>query len=864
MFFQVRLEMMKLGWISRLPKECSTRVICGGVGVALLLAMGGRAVAQADQAPAGTVQQGYVIHNTADLGGHIVTTAGSGAMYDTLVNVHSGPRVLGQTFTMHAVPGTKHGLFDDLTAFSGGFGGDPNNFAKMDISKGKLYEFTGNFRRDRQYFDYNLLDSPNLPVANIPYGYVNGVATAQTFQYQHLQDSGMMFNTVRRMMDTDLTILPLSKVTFRAAYSHSIFQGPSTMTNRSIGKYDALLRMYQRNSTDDFTAAVDWKPVQHTKLSFEELVDHYKADSYFTLDPSDFIAQEADGTPVALGNYDALPSATAPVPYGSSASGVCATGSMGSGYTSATTYNIFSAPLTPGGLPVINPACDAITSYLRTQPTRSIYPTEMFRFQSTSIKNIALNGDVRYSVGNTNMANYYENWQGFDVSTSSPAGGFRSATVTGNSHAQRRVVAIDYGMTWDATKAISLSDQVEFSNVHQPGTATASTGATLETPATTGNETINYSGPLTAGAAYSITGNPSNSTLLGYFSQRWLTNNATATWDASTQATLSLTYRYRTHRIVRNNPLGSNEWDINENAGILNATVRPTKNWDLNGSAEIAYNDSAFTPMTPRQVQHYRVHTLYRAKPWATISGAYNDLERHNNTYNTGTTNLDGPLQHQDHSRYASLGVSMAPNEHYAFDFNYSYSDVYITTNACYSNGTVVSATAPTTVVFVGAASNNSAGTANICPSLNTEWGPVKDFMDAPTQYASASLSLTPNKQIHADLGYRISAVSGNQFFNDAQEVKGSLQSAYQSPYLNLAWTVHPGWVWRAEYNYYGYGEGGTSGAQFCSTYTASSAPVVPCSNFPGLTAVTMSPAGFTAPRNFHANNVTIGMHYEF
>jgi len=31
--------------------------------------------------------------------------------------------------------------------------------------------------------------------------------------------------------------------------------------------------------------------------------------------------------------------------------------------------------------------------------------------------------------------------------------------------------------------------------------------------------------------------------------------------------------------------------------------------------------------------------------------------------------------------------------------------------------------------------------------------------MDAPTQYASMALSLTPNKAIHADLGYRISAV---------------------------------------------------------------------------------------------------------
>jgi hypothetical protein len=253
------------------------------IGIAVLLLTAGIAAAQTNPSvnlpsSAEGEQSGYATHHTADLGGHLVGVTCSGAVYDTLVNIHSGPRVLGQTFTMHALEGTKHPLMDDLTMFSSGFGGDPNNFAKMDMSKGKVYEFSGLFRRDRQYFDYNLLDSPNVVQQNIPCGMVNGVATAQTLPYQHLQDSGMMFNTVRRMTDTNLTILPLSKVTFRVAYSHNIFQGPSTMTNRSIGKYDSLLMNYQRNGTDDFTAAIDWKPFQHTKLTFEEIVDHYKAD----------------------------------------------------------------------------------------------------------------------------------------------------------------------------------------------------------------------------------------------------------------------------------------------------------------------------------------------------------------------------------------------------------------------------------------------------------------------------------------------------------------------------------------------------------------------------------------------------------
>jgi hypothetical protein len=86
--------------------------------------------------------------------------------------------------------------------------------------------------------------------------------------------------------------------------------------------------------------------------------------------------------------------------------------------------------------------------------------------------------------------------------------------------------------------------------------------------------------------------------------------------------------------------------------------------------------------------------------------------------------------------------------------------------------------------------------------------------MDAPTQYVSAALSMTPNKKIHSDIGYRISDVNGSRFFNDARDVNGSLVSKYQSPFVNLAWTVHPGWIWKAEYNYFGYGEGGPSGSR--------------------------------------------------
>jgi hypothetical protein len=835
---------------SRLPDEPPYRNRYHGVtksiALATLLFAAGAAAAQdtPKAPPAGAVvQDGYVVHQTADLGGHLRELAGSGAMYDTLVNIQSGPRVLGETFTLHALPGTTHPLFDSLTAYSNGFGGDPINVAKIDFSKGKLYEFSGMFRRDRQYFDYDLLGNASIPSQTIPYGMVGGVATAAGIHVTPLQDSPLLFNTVRRMTDTHLTIFPLAKVTFRAGYSQNIFQGPSFLPNRSIGKYDSLLEEFQRNSNDDFEGAIDWKPLAQTRITFEEQVDHYKGDSYFTIVPNQFIAQEADGTPVSLGNFDATAN-----PYTIAA---CNTNSMGAGYTSATNYTIFTAPTTAGGKPIINPACSVITNYTRTQPTRALIPTEMLRFQSSSLHNLEMNGDLRYTIANSNLVNYYENFQGLD-------GVIRNATFTGGGTVQRRVVSFDYGIVWQVAKKFTLSDQVDFSNTHQPGSTLISAGVTQNTPSTANNETINYAGALLSGAAFSITGNPGGATLYGYFGQRIVTNNATASWDPISKASFSLTYRYKTRMILQGAGSGASALlvGIDENGGIFTANLRPTKQWTMNGSVEVAYDNNVLVPVAPRELQHYRFHTLYRPKPWMTISGAYNDLERHNNTNNTGAVAPDGPIAHVDHSRNVSVGADLSPSEKYSFNVNYSYYDVYTSTNACYLNGA--------TALLPGTASLNSAGAPNICPNTPGDWGPVKDFMDAPTQYASMGIVYTPNRKIRTGAGYRISAVSGNQFFADAQQVNGSLQSAYQTPYVNLAWTVRPQWIWRAEYSYYGYGEGGPSGPQFCSSTTSATAAVVRCTSLSGPSGLTEPSSGLSAPRNFHANVVTLSMHYEF
>jgi len=60
-----------------------------------------------------------------------------------------------------------------------------------------------------------------------------------------------------------------------------------------------------------------------------------------------------------------------------------------------------------------------------------------------------------------------------------------------------------------------------------------------------------------------------------------------------------------------------------------------------------------------------------------------------------------------------------------------------------------------------------SSGTPNLCVG-NTTWM-ARDFMSAPTQFGSVSLSYTPIDKVHANLGYTASAVNGSRFFNDAR-----------------------------------------------------------------------------------------------
>ena len=90
-------------------------------------------------------------------------STGNQDTYDTFVDLGAGPRLLDYTLDMRSL--NHQGLlFDNLNFSNFGYGGDPNDVSRLRIEKNKWYDFSAVFRRDKYFWDYNLLANPLNPV----------------------------------------------------------------------------------------------------------------------------------------------------------------------------------------------------------------------------------------------------------------------------------------------------------------------------------------------------------------------------------------------------------------------------------------------------------------------------------------------------------------------------------------------------------------------------------------------------------------------------------------------------------------------------------------------------------------------------
>jgi hypothetical protein len=500
---------------------------------------------------------GYITHQSLELGGHIVEQSGSGPMYDTLVNIHTGPRILSQSLTMRAKDLSHATFFDSLSTSSFGYGGDPISVTVLNISKGHIYDFRGSFHRNRQYFDYNLLANPLIPPNSNPF--------VPALFSPHL------FNTVRQVTDLNLTLAPLSHFSVRFGYNHNINQGPSYSSVHE--GTDALLLQNWRNSTDSWTAGVDWKPDRKTTFSYDQFITHYKGDTNWQLAGLNYSL--SNGTPVSLGvNLSSV--------WGTPC----------------------SSPFNSNG--TVSPTCNAYLAYQRYEPIRTLFPTEQLRFQTSSVPKLTMNGRLLYNGTTSNGPNYYEFFNGFSSRST-----LRQSITTGSSRAERINVNGDVGATWQFSSKFSLSDVYDYWYFRQSGTnvftETDYTGSSMLVPP----------------------GNPTSTTTPDYqiLNQKTSANTITAAWDATPRARLSLGYRYRSRTITQL----AGVIPIHENWGLFGAALRPTPLWRINFNFDGMYADRAFTRISPRQLQHYIVRSTYQPRPWLTFSGSANILESRNN-----------------------------------------------------------------------------------------------------------------------------------------------------------------------------------------------------------------------------------------
>ncbi len=766
--------------------------------VALLPAV--RAFAQDPPQADAKVMNGYAVHQSIELGGHIADHSGSGAMWDTLVNLQSGPRILSNALTLHSIDQKKTPFFDDFSTNSFGYGGDPYDATILRMSKGRAYQLDGSFRRDRQYFDYNLLANPLIPPTAFP--------------YVPLTSSPHRFNTVRRMTDVGLTVLPLSVFSVRAGYSKNTMEGPTFSTVHT--GTDALLNQWWRNDTDSYTAGVDFKPTHKTTLSYDQFVTAYKGDTTWKLTGLNY--QLANGTPVSLG---------VDIFTGHAANSTCV--------VLATAAN---------AVPTIRPNCSGTLTYQRYAPTRTLFPTEQFRFASADLKRVTMNGRILYSGATGNIDQYGESFSGWLSRTgqsqildagSGPGGKFASL--------KRVSVAGDYGITVEVTPQVSISDVFDFNSFRNSG-HNQYLESSLYAP--------NLSSTQPTTPFYSATSGADSTSNFNFnqLKQTIKSNTIQAAWDPSQRFKFSLGYRYRDRNITVNSggnvlisnynarpvlksaagcpnkttacsvevdtPEDSSVTPIHEHWALVGLFFQPTSNLRVNANVDAMYADNSFTEISPRQIQHYRVRSTYKARPWMNLSGTINIFESRDNV---------SFVHYLHHARDYSFGANLAKSEKWSVDLNYAYNDVYRSIDECY---TVLPVAALGITVPAGLPPCNDPDKVANNALLYLSTG----YYNEPTQFGSISIMLAPVKRVHANVGYRMSAVDGHEQALNSRFAPGSLQSQYETPYGDLAFQIAPGWTWKADWNYYSYGEG--------------------------------NPIGPTVNRSFRGNVYTLGVKYAF
>ena len=789
------------------------------------------AMAQQEEVQKGIDQGKYNIKQSIEFGGRFTSLGGDFQAYDTFVNLQQGPRLLDFTTEMRSLD--HHAtLFDRLYFSNFGYGGDPNNVSRLRVSKNRWYSLDAMFRKDQNFWDYSLQANPlnpTTPFTNGPAGYGPPACTSCV-----LHTSPHLFNTRRKLGDYGLTLLPDSKIRFRAGYSRNIVEGP-VFSSIHEGTEQALFEDY-KTTVNTYRIGVDFRLLPRTNISYDQIWNYYKGDTGITDPNQNPLFTLSNGSHVDLGHS-----------FNAGASQPCGGTFLASGF--------------------VNPSCSAAFSYLNHGRTRTNTPTEQLSLQSNYWKNLDLSARVSYSGGDTNDFGYTENLFGRVSRTNG-----RNDVFTGPIHGRHVAASADFGATWHITDKLSFLDSFHFANWHNPvaflSTECSFFSPNLLTPANVFTSVATL--PATCAApADGVAGTPVHSGSSGpdisllnvsqFLKQDEKTNLAEVEYRFSSRWGARLGYRYRSRTIadatlasgtfvffpnnqngrtppapynsttcpVANNLAdgtciltmapqgGGSSTPIHEHAGVFGIWARPTANWKISFDTDLMSADNTFTRISPRQSQEHRVRSKYKVADWLNLNGSATIWEGRNNVAQTND------LQH---NRAYGISALIQPNEKYGLEIGYDYNDVFSQVLICYIS---VAAGQP------GPGIQACLNVAGLVQQLSTYTN--------KSHYGYFNFTVTPFRHFTTHLGANLTGTEGTQLRLDPQalipnQVTGPLNSKWLHPFGGFDYQFARNWTGKALWDYYGYHEDPTTGAV----------------------------QDIFAPRNFRGNLVTLSVRYAF
>jgi hypothetical protein len=819
----------------------------------LLLAVAVSAEAQSATPSGEGIDSGnYNIRQTIEFGYRTTDVSGNSANYGTFVNLNSGIRLFEQSLDIRSL--NHRGLFfDNLSMHSFGYGGDPNDVTRLRISKNKWYDFSGSFRRDRYPWNYNLLANPLNPVTSVP--------------ALPIGSSPHSMNTVRRMSDFNLILLPQSRVRFRLGYTRNIQEGPSYSTFGGTTILDpptghgSQTQVFQdwKTTLNAYHLGVDLQVLPKTSFHYDEVLQYFKQDTSYV--DQNFNYQLSNGVPVDPGIvFDTV-------------NGVPCTSPVANSGT------------TP---PTLDPSCNAHLSYSRLGRPRNFLPTEQFSFQSESIKNVSMSGRAAYSSGEQNSHDLKEIFTGSDASALQVGG-----TSTGPTHAKRVIANADWAATWSVTSKLRVVDSFTYDRFQIPGFWDFTTVSLFaQAPLINGSPSLllppgrfdpaDCPPPFTAATCPqhndTSPADMTNGTWTRYLGQNFKSNTLQFEYDFTDKFGARLGYRYGNRKVFSQDtesfanevffpggpggttanffnaargdcsdptgcaqqPDGSlvfsgsfgdtshvQDANISSQSMLTGLWARPTSNLRLNFDLELFWADSAFVRSDPRQQQRYRFQAAYTASRWLSLDASFDILEHRNGMLY---------VNDREHDRGFTLAAVLTPNDRLSVDLGYTYNNIYTQLIECWAYGSGVAPPVPPGLLPSGAITTPCPVPSDLQGGDVTAFGGPATY-SSKTNFAYGDVNWKPIERLTLRLGYAGSFANGNTLFLNPNAPVGPLQYAYQKPYAGFVFDLKKGFAFKTMWTYYG--------------YNPRSVP-----SPPGL-----APIG---SQEFNANNVTLALRYSF